>query len=73
MYSNRSRKGVQIHVGYVKAKVACVLGGEHLVPLDFNGFRVRNFSADSAWVVSDKVSTSGDSGSVTFIFFRTDG
>ena len=41
--------------------------------MDFNGFKVSSFGADGARVVSDKVSTSGETGSVRFIFFRTDG
>ena len=41
--------------------------------MDFNGFKVGSFSADGAGVVSDKVSTSGESGSVRFIFFCKNG
>ena len=70
----KSIKGdANIHFGYVKAKVTSVLGGEHLVPVDFNGLKFGSFSADDARVVSDKVSTSSDLGSVGFIFFWTDG
>ena len=36
--------------------------------MDFNGFKVRSFSADGARVVSDKISTSSESGSIRFIF-----
>ena len=65
--------GVQIHVGYVNANVTSVLGGESLVPVYFNGFKVGSFGADGARVVSDKFSTSSESGSVRFVFFRMDG
>ena len=41
--------------------------------MDFNGFKFRSFSADGFRVVSDKVFTSGDLGSVRFIFFWADG
>ena len=41
--------------------------------MDFNGFKVSSFGANGAPVVSDKVSTSGESGSVRLVFFRTDG
>ena len=41
--------------------------------MDFNGLKVGIFSADYARLVSDKVFTSGDLGSVRFIFFWADG
>ena len=40
--------------------------------MDFNGFKVGSFGADGSWVVSDKISTSGESGSVRFVFFQID-
>ena len=65
--------GVQIHVGYFKEKVTSVLGGEHWVPLDLMVSRLEVSVLMVPGEVSDKVFTSGDSGSVRFIFFRTDG
>ena len=62
----------EMHVFNVNAHAFAFASGEDMVPMDFDGFNVCSFSGDNSRVVCDEVSTHCDSGSVGFIFFRTD-